>query len=121
MGTRPRAGWTWKPRAAGRAELPSHHCCSRRGRRRRARSGAFTSPSGRRRGSLPAWLAVNPDCQGRNVGTTLTDFATDWMRQAGVTLASIRTGGDPGHAPARRTYEKSGYTALPLVRYDKAL
>ncbi|PVC90671.1 GNAT family acetyltransferase [Streptomyces sp. CS090A] len=43
------------------------------------------------------------------------------MKEAGVTLASIWTGGDPGHAPARRTYEKAGYTALPLVRYYKAL
>ncbi|MER7852734.1 GNAT family N-acetyltransferase [Streptomyces bacillaris] len=66
-------------------------------------------------------LAVDPDCQGRAVGTTLTEFATTWMKEAGVTLASTWTGGDPGHAPARRTYEKAGYTALPLVRYYKAL
>ncbi|WP_460037533.1 GNAT family N-acetyltransferase [Streptomyces cavourensis] len=65
--------------------------------------------------------AVDPDCQGRDVGTTLTEFATTWMKRAGVTLASIWTGGDPGHAPARRTYEKAGYTTLPLVRYYKAL
>ncbi|WP_239945797.1 MULTISPECIES: GNAT family N-acetyltransferase [unclassified Streptomyces] len=38
-----------------------------------------------------------------------------------MTLASTWTGGDPGHAPARRTCEKAGYTALPLVRYYKAL
>ncbi|WP_326704306.1 GNAT family N-acetyltransferase [Streptomyces cyaneofuscatus] len=66
-------------------------------------------------------LAVDPACQGQEVGTTLTEFATTWMKEAGVTLASIWTGGDPGHAPARRTYEKAGYTALPLVRYYKAL
>ncbi|MFC8727196.1 GNAT family N-acetyltransferase [Streptomyces bacillaris] len=66
-------------------------------------------------------LAVDPEYQGRDVGTTLTEFATTWMKGAGVTLASIWTGGDPGHAPARRTYEKAGYTALPLVRYYKAL
>ncbi|MFE7480549.1 GNAT family N-acetyltransferase [Streptomyces sp. NPDC057552] len=66
-------------------------------------------------------LAVDPECQGRHVGTTLTEFATTWMKEAGVALVSIWTGGDPGHAPARRTYEKAGYTALPLVRYYKAL
>ena len=33
----------------------------------------------------------------------------------------VGTGGDPGHAPARRSYEKSGYTPLPLVRYYKDL
>ncbi|NJP65204.1 GNAT family N-acetyltransferase [Streptomyces spiramenti] len=66
-------------------------------------------------------LAVDPDHQGHSIGTALTEFATDWMREAGVSLVSIWTGGDPGHAPARRTYEKAGYTALPLTRYYKAL
>ena len=36
-------------------------------------------------------------------------------------LAHIATGGDPGHAAARHTYEKAGFTALPLVRYYKEL
>ncbi|CAM5533340.1 hypothetical protein SCYAM73S_01338 [Streptomyces cyaneofuscatus] len=59
---------------------------------------------------------------GKRIGySSPTEFATAWMSKAGVTLASIWTGGDPGHAPARRTYEKAGYTALPLVRYYKAL
>lgn len=33
----------------------------------------------------------------------------------------IGTGGDEGHAPARASYEKAGYTGLPLVRYYQAL
>jgi GNAT superfamily N-acetyltransferase len=66
-------------------------------------------------------LAVDPDAQGRELGTTLTNMATDWMRDAGMRLAMIGTGGDPGHAPARRTYEKAGYTALPTVQFLKAL
>jgi hypothetical protein len=33
----------------------------------------------------------------------------------------VETGGDPGHAPARRTYEKAGYTLMPIARYFKAL
>ena len=36
-------------------------------------------------------------------------------------VAMVDTGGDPGHAPARRTYEKAGLTPLPVVRYFKAL
>ena len=36
-------------------------------------------------------------------------------------LAVVGTGGDPGHAPARRCYEKAGYTGLPLVRSYQAL
>lgn len=66
-------------------------------------------------------LAVDPGAQGRGLGTALTDFATEWMRGAGMRLALIGTGGDPGHAPARRAYEKAGYTALPTVQYLKAL
>jgi hypothetical protein len=34
---------------------------------------------------------------------------------------AIGTGGDPGHAPARRTYEAAGFTPLPLVRYYRLL
>jgi hypothetical protein len=33
----------------------------------------------------------------------------------------VETGGDPGHAPARHVYEKTGFTLLPIARYFKAL
>ena len=33
----------------------------------------------------------------------------------------VETGGDPGHAPAWRVYNKADFTALPVVRYFKAL
>ena len=46
--------------------------------------------------------------------------ATGWLRPSGMRVAMIETGGDPGHAPARRVYEKAGYTALPAVRVFKA-
>jgi hypothetical protein len=36
-------------------------------------------------------------------------------------VAVIEAGGDPGHTPARRVCEKAGYTALPAVRFFKAL
>jgi hypothetical protein len=36
-------------------------------------------------------------------------------------VAMIETGGDPGHAPARRVYEKADYTLIPNARYFKAL
>jgi hypothetical protein len=35
--------------------------------------------------------------------------------------AMVETGGDPGHAAARRTYEKVGYVHLPIARYFKKL
>lgn len=34
--------------------------------------------------------------------------AVAFMRQAGVQVAEVATGGDPGRAPARHTYEKPG-------------
>lgn len=66
-------------------------------------------------------LAVDPDCQGRGIGTALTSFALDWIRDAGMTVAVVETGDDPGHAPARRTYEKADFRLVPVARYFKAL
>ena len=66
-------------------------------------------------------LAVSPEHQNRGVGTALNDFALSKMKEAGMRLAVAGTGGDEGHAPARRSYEKAGYTALPLARYYKRL
>jgi GNAT superfamily N-acetyltransferase len=66
-------------------------------------------------------LAVDPEHQGGGIGTALTEAATDWLRQAGASVAFVETGGDPGHAPARRVYDKAAYTALPVSRYFKAL
>jgi ribosomal protein S18 acetylase RimI-like enzyme len=66
-------------------------------------------------------LAVHPEYQNQGIGTELNLFALEKMRESGMKLAVVGTGGDPSHAPARRSYEKAGYTALPLVRYYKAL
>jgi GNAT superfamily N-acetyltransferase len=66
-------------------------------------------------------LAVHPDFQNRGIGTALNTFALDKMRDSGMRVAVVGTGGDPGHAPARRSYEKAGYTPLPLVRYYQVL
>jgi GNAT superfamily N-acetyltransferase len=66
-------------------------------------------------------LAVHPECQNLGVGTELNEFALQKMRESGMKMARVETGGDPSHAPARRAYEKAGYTALPLVRYFKDL
>ncbi len=66
-------------------------------------------------------LAVDPDYQGVGIGTALTEFALEWIKGAGMTVAMVETGGDPGHAAARRTYEKAGYVNLPIARYFKKL
>lgn len=66
-------------------------------------------------------LAVDPDAQKRGIGSALTDHATEWLRESGMKVAMIGTGGDPGHAPARRVYERASYTMLPVAHYFKAL
>lgn len=66
-------------------------------------------------------LAVDPDYQDGGIGTALTEFALDRLKDAGMTVAMVETGGDPGHAAARRTYEKAGYVHLPVARYFKNL
>lgn len=43
------------------------------------------------------------------------------MKAKGMKMVDVTTGGDSSHAPARRTYEKCGFTALPLVKYYKVL
>jgi GNAT superfamily N-acetyltransferase len=62
-------------------------------------------------------LAVDPTHQGAGIGTDLTKFALDWIRASGIGVAMVGTGADPGHAPARRTYEKAGMRLVPMARY----
>lgn len=66
-------------------------------------------------------IAVDPSAQSQGLATALTGRATDWLQRFGMRVAMVETGGDPGHAPARRVYQKSGYTALPAVRFFKSL
>jgi ribosomal protein S18 acetylase RimI-like enzyme len=66
-------------------------------------------------------LAVDPDHQGGGIGTALTEFALDRLKDAGMKVAMVETGGDPGHAAARRTYEKAGYVLWPVAKYFKNL
>jgi GNAT superfamily N-acetyltransferase len=60
---------------------------------------------------------VHPEYQNRGIGTALNKFVLEKMKESGMKLAVVATGGDPGHAPARRAYEKAGYRAFPGVRY----
>ena len=55
------------------------------------------------------------------IATALLVVATTWIAEQGRAVALVGTGGDPGHAPARRTYEKAGFTALPGVQYFRTL
>ena len=66
-------------------------------------------------------IAVDPDFQSQGIGTALIKFALAQIEDAGMTVAMVETGGDPGHAPARHTYEKLGFELLPVARYFKKL
>lgn len=66
-------------------------------------------------------IAVDPASQRQGIAGALTEFALAEMRARGITLAVVATGGDPGHLPARATYERSGFTGCPQVWYAKRL
>ncbi len=62
--------------------------------------------------------AVSPEHQGSGIGTTMYSFVLDSMREAGMKSAVVTTGGDEAHAPARRAYEKAGFSgAVPSFEY----
>lgn len=64
-------------------------------------------------------IAVDPAHQRSGVATALMRLAVDELADAGMTVAMVETGGDPGHAPARELYEQIGFTLLPIARYFK--
>jgi GNAT superfamily N-acetyltransferase len=53
--------------------------------------------------------AVDPARAGKGIGTALYEFALARMKEAGIKVATVGTGGDPSHAPARRAYQKVGF------------
>ncbi len=66
--------------------------------------------------------AVHPDHAGRGIGTAMYGRALTLMKERGAVVASVGTGGDPSHAPARRTYGKAGFgPAIPSVTLYKLL
>lgn len=66
--------------------------------------------------------AVHPDHGGKGIGTALYEHALAALKAAGMQLATVGTGGDPSHAPARRAYEKVGFsTHIPSIYMYKKL
>jgi GNAT superfamily N-acetyltransferase len=66
-------------------------------------------------------LAVDPAFQRRGIGRALLDFSCEWIRQRGLSMAFVETGGDRGHAPSRATYESAGFERYPVARYFRAV
>lgn len=60
--------------------------------------------------------AVDPAHAGHGIGTAMYDFAVAHLKSSGMRVATVSTGGDPSHAPARRAYQKAGFTShIPSV------
>ena len=66
-------------------------------------------------------IAVDPAHQRTGIGSALTEFSITEFKKAGMSIAMVATGGDPGHSPARNTYERAGFRMLPLAHYYKKL
>ena len=66
-------------------------------------------------------LAVEPASQRSGVASALMDAAMSKLRGAGMTMAMVETGDDPGHAPSRAAYESAGFERWPVARYFREL
>ncbi|NUQ01845.1 MAG: GNAT family N-acetyltransferase [Armatimonadetes bacterium] len=61
---------------------------------------------------------VAPDSAGQGWGTFMYRHVLQHFRAAGLRLATVGTGLDWGHAPARRAYEAVGFgSPVPMVQY----
>ncbi|WNJ19056.1 GNAT family N-acetyltransferase [Pontibacter sp. G13] len=60
--------------------------------------------------------AVHPKVGGQGIGTQMYEFAVAEMKRAGMKVATVATGGDPAHLPARKAYRKAGFEVeIPSV------
>ena len=60
--------------------------------------------------------AIDPNFSQRGLGTKLYQFAVGIMKEAGMKVATVATGGDPSHLPARKAYRRAGFTIeIPSV------
>ena len=66
--------------------------------------------------------AVDPSYQNKGIASSLYQEVQRRMENAGMKCAKVTTGLDPSHAPARRAYEKAGFSrAIPVTTYYKDL
>ena len=66
-------------------------------------------------------IAVHPDFQREGICTAMMSHAFDWLRQQGLAMVMVETGGDAGHSSARAAYEKAGFERYPVARYFRKL
>lgn len=66
--------------------------------------------------------AVHPDFQRRGIGGAMYEHVFGRLRGLGMRFARVSTGVDPAHAPARRAYEKAGFSSqLRGITYYRKL
>lgn len=76
---------------------------------------SFTIDAEKRIGEI-GLNAVHPEQASRGIGTEMYEYVLDRMKELGMAVATVGTGGDPSHAPARRAYEKAGFgPAIPSI------
>ena len=66
-------------------------------------------------------IAVDPAHQRRGIASALMQAAFETLRAEGFAMVMVETGGDPGHAASRATYESFGFERWPVARYFKKL
>lgn len=67
------------------------------------------------------FLAVDPTHHGKGIATALNKFALTQLKDGGMKVATVSTGGDPAHLPARNAYEKVGFKSFPGTWYSMSL
>lgn len=55
------------------------------------------------------WIAVNPACQAKGIGSGLISFVEDYLKQKKARLILIETSGKPSYQKERNFYEKNSY------------
>jgi len=66
--------------------------------------------------------AIHPKNAGIGFGTQMYEFALERMEKAGMKVATVATGGDPSHEPARIAYRNAGFDKeIPSVWMCKLL
>jgi ribosomal protein S18 acetylase RimI-like enzyme len=74
----------------------------------------------RRHGEIDT-LAVRETARRDGVGRALCEHAMSAMREQGVEVVELGTGGDDFHAPARAFYESLGFHLVPVAAYLRSL
>ena len=66
--------------------------------------------------------AAHPDHSNRGLGQKMYEYALSEMRRGGMLVATVGTGGDASHAPARRAYQKVGFQVwIPSIQMYRRL